>query len=55
MPKSKPPNSVGFKQQLVELMQAGRAPTELAREFGVSAQSISTWVTRCSRCRAATT
>ena len=48
MPKSKPPYPAGFKQQLVELVQAGRTPTALSREFGVSAQSISTWVSRAA-------
>lgn len=48
MPKSKPPYPAGFRQQMVELVQAGRTPAELSREFGVSAQSISTWVTRAA-------
>jgi len=48
MPKSKPPYPEAFKQQLVELAMTGRTPGELAREFGVSAQSITTWVTRAA-------
>lgn len=33
---------------MVELVQAGRPPTQLAREFSVSAQSISTWVAQAA-------
>ena len=44
MPKSKPPYPAEFRQQMVELVEAGRSPAELAREFRVSAQSIHTWV-----------
>jgi len=48
MPKSKPPYPAPFRQQLVELVQAGRTPAQLSREFNVSAQSISTWVTQAA-------
>lgn len=44
MPKSKPPYPAAFKQQIVELAMAGRTPSELSREFGVSAQSVTAWV-----------
>jgi transposase len=37
------------EQQLIELVRAGRSPAELAREFGVSAQSISNWVAQAQR------
>jgi len=33
---------------MVELVQAGRKPTQLAREFNVTAQSISTWVAQAA-------
>ena len=33
---------------MVELVQAGRTPAQLAREFNVSAQSISTWVAQAA-------
>ena len=33
-----------FRQQIVELVKAGRKPTELAREFGCHDTSISAWV-----------
>ena len=40
----KPPYSAAFRQQLVELVQAGRNPNELAREFGCHVTSILSWV-----------
>jgi transposase len=49
MPKSKPPYPPEFRQQMVELVRAGRSPSELSREFSVSAQSISTWVAQSQR------
>ena len=48
MPKTKPPYPEAFKLQMVELAMAGRTPGELAREFDVSAQSISAWVARAA-------
>jgi transposase len=48
MPKTKPPYPAAFKQQIVELAMAGRTPGELAREFDVSAQSITAWVARAA-------
>jgi transposase len=44
MPTPKPPYPAEFRRQMVELVQSGRKPTQLAREFNVTAQSISTWV-----------
>lgn len=46
MPKTKPPYAAEFRRQMVELVQAGRTPTELAREFDCSAQTIINWVAR---------
>jgi transposase len=46
MPTTKPPYPAEFKQQMVELVRAGRTPAELGREFKCSAQSISAWVAR---------
>ena len=37
-----------FRSQMVELVQSGHKPTQLAREFGVTAQSISTWVAQAA-------
>jgi transposase len=33
-----------FRQQMVELVRAGRKPAELAREFSISEQAIRNWV-----------
>ena len=48
MPIPKPPYPAEFRRQMVELVQAGRSPTQLAREFDCSAQSISTWVAQAA-------
>ena len=44
MPRTRPPYSSEFRQQLVELVRAGRTPEELAREFEPSAQAIRNWM-----------
>jgi transposase len=44
MPKSHAPYPPEFRQQMVELVRAGRQPEELADEFRCSAQSIRNWV-----------
>lgn len=36
MSKVRPPYPAEFRQQMVELVRAGRSPTELSREFGVT-------------------
>ena len=38
-----------FRQQMVELVRAGRSPEELAREFEPSAQAIRNWVSQADR------
>jgi transposase len=38
-----------FRRQMVDLVHAGRAPEELAREFEPTAQSIRNWVAQCAR------
>jgi transposase len=48
MPKTRPPYPAEFRDQMVELVQAGRAPAELSREFGVTAQSIAAWVAQAA-------
>lgn len=54
MAKTKPAYPEAFKQQIVELAMAGRSPAELAREFEVSAQSVTAWVARAAAgCRQA--
>ena len=44
MPIPKPPYPAHFRQQMVELVQAGRKPAELAKEFGCHASSIMNWM-----------
>jgi transposase len=44
MGKSRRPYSSEFRQQMVELVQSGRTPEELSREFEPSAESIRNWV-----------
>ena len=48
MPRSRPPYPAEFRRQMVELVQSGRAPGELSREFGVTAQSIAAWVAQAA-------
>ena len=43
MPKSRPPYSPEFRQQMIELVRGGRTPEELCREFEPSAQTIRNW------------
>ena len=40
----KPPYSAQFREQMIELVRAGRKPGELAKEFGCHATSILNWV-----------
>ena len=44
MPTPKPPYPAVFRQQIVELVRAGRGVSELAREFGCNASSIHAWL-----------
>ena len=47
MPKPhtpKPAYSAQFRQQMIELVQTGRNPNELAREFGCHVTSFLSWV-----------
>jgi transposase len=44
MPKSRPPYSEEFRQQILELVRAGRKPEELAAEFEPTAQTIRNWI-----------
>lgn len=44
MPTPKPPYPAQFREQMVELVRAGRKPGELAKEFGCHATSILNWV-----------
>lgn len=49
MPKSRPPYPAEFRQQIIELAQAGRSPAELAREFGPTAQTIINWLAQAAQ------
>ena len=44
MPRTRPAYPAEFRRQMVELVQTGRPPEELAKEFEPSAQSIRHWV-----------
>ncbi len=49
MSKTRAPYPPEFRQQMVELVRAGRSPEELAREFEASAQAIRNWVSQADR------
>ena len=49
MPKTRPPYALEFRQQMVDLVRAGRDPEDLAREFEPSAQAIRNWVVDADR------
>ena len=49
MPKSRPPYSDEFRQQILELVRAGRNPEELAAEFEPTAQTIRNWIKKAER------
>ena len=40
----KQPYPAQFRQQIIELVRAGRKPGELAKEFGCHATSIMNWI-----------
>lgn len=44
MPRPRTPYPTAFRQQMVELVRAGRSPEALAKEFEPTAQAISNWV-----------
>ncbi len=44
MPRTRAPYAPEFRQQMVELVRAGRTPEELSREFEPTAQTIHNWV-----------
>ena len=49
MAKTHPPYPPEFRQQMIELVRAGRTPGELGREFECSAQTIRNWVRQIDR------
>ena len=44
MPRSHAPYPAAFRQQMVDLVRAGRSPEALAKEFEPTAQAIRNWV-----------
>ena len=49
MPQGRRPYPLEFRQRIVELVRAGRRPTELAREFEPTVESINAWVKQADR------
>ncbi|PIK73556.1 hypothetical protein CS379_07745 [Methylobacterium frigidaeris] len=49
MPHTRLPYPAEFRRQIVELVRAGRDPTDLAREFEPSAQAIRNWVAQADK------
>jgi transposase len=49
MPRTHPPYPPEYRQQIVELVRAGRRPEELAREFGPTVQTILNWLKQADR------
>lgn len=46
MNKNRKPYPAEFRQQIVDLVQAGRKPNELAQEFGCHVSSIHEWLAK---------
>ena len=44
MPRTREPYPPEFRQQMMELVKAGRSPEERSREFEPTAQTIHNWV-----------
>ena len=49
MPKTRTAYPPAFRQQLIELVRAGRSPEDLAREFEPTAQAVRNWVAQADR------
>ncbi len=49
MPRNRKPYPAEFRQQMIELVCAGRTPEELSREYEPTAQSIWNWVRQAER------
>jgi len=49
MPRTKPRYPREFRRQMVELVQAGRTPHELAQEFEPCYETIRAWVQQADR------
>ncbi|WP_367576174.1 transposase [Cupriavidus sp. DF5525] len=44
MAKTRAPYADAFRQQMIDLVHAGRTPEDLAKEFEPTAQTIYNWV-----------
>ncbi|CAM3402314.1 transposase [Halomonas lysinitropha] len=49
MPRTRPPYTPEFRQQMIDLVRSGRDPRDLAREFEPSDQTIRNWVAQADR------
>jgi len=49
MPRTHPQYPPEYRQQIIDLVRAGRSPEELAREFEPTAQTIGNWVKQADR------
>ena len=49
MPKTRTAYPPAFRQQMIELVRAGRSPEDLAGEFEPTAQTIRNWVAQADR------
>ena len=49
MPRTHPPNPPEYRQQIIDLVRAGRRPEELAREVGPMVQTIQIWLKQADR------
>jgi transposase len=49
MPRTRPPYPPEFREQIVELVRAGRTPEELAKEYEPTEQTIRNWVAQTDR------
>lgn len=49
MPRTRPPYPPEFREQIIELVRAGRTPEELAKEYEPSEQTIRNWAAQAER------
>lgn len=49
MPRTRPPYPPEFREQIIELVRAGRTPEELAEEYEPSSATIRNWVAQADR------
>jgi transposase len=49
MPRTRKPYPPEFREQILELVRAGRTPNELAQEFEPSGETIRNWIKQAER------